>query len=75
MENRSDFLLSMAVGNAYGMKHEFVEHDIPVPEDDLFFAPHPSFTEYRKGHWKWIGSFSPGFHLPIVMRDTKDNHY
>jgi len=43
----SDFLSIMAVGDVYGMKYEFVDHDIPVNSADLFYGPHPTYIEYQ----------------------------
>lgn len=46
-----DFLNLMAIGDAFGMKYEFVDHPIPVNRDDLFYAPHPKFIEYQTAHY------------------------
>ena len=36
-----NFLVHKAIGDAFGMKYEFVEHDCNVSADDLRYGPHP----------------------------------
>src|ERR1700722_6603026 len=48
---KTDFLSLMAVGDAFGMKYEFVEHDIPIAADDLYYGTHPTFAEYQPAHY------------------------
>lgn len=43
------FLTLMAIGDAYGMKYEFVEHEQNADRSDLFYGSHPKFTAYRQG--------------------------
>jgi len=45
------FLLLMGIGDAYGMKREFVPHEQNATADDLFYGPHPKFTDYKPGHY------------------------
>ena len=52
MQNvNNDFLSLMAIGDAFGMKYEFVEHAIPVAKEALFCGPHPKFSAYQVGHY------------------------
>lgn len=44
-----DFLRLMAVGDAFGMKYEFVQRDKDISADDLNFGSHPTFKEYQAG--------------------------
>lgn len=48
---RDEFLTAMAIGDAYGMRCEFVEHDCTLTADDLAYAPHPTYTAYLPGHY------------------------
>lgn len=45
------FLSLMAVGDAFGMKYEFVTHDQSVAEADLHFGPNPNFAAYQAGEY------------------------
>ena len=42
------FLHTMAIGDAFGMKYEFVKHDQNVTKDDFSYGPHPKYTEYNR---------------------------
>jgi ADP-ribosylglycohydrolase len=41
----------MALGDTYGMKYEFVEHEQNKGIEDLYYAPHPTFTDYKQGYY------------------------
>ncbi len=45
------FLTIMAMGDAYGMRLEFVEHDCKLASGDLHYAPHPTYEEYKPAHY------------------------
>ena len=45
------FLSLMAIGDAFGMKYEFVEHDQTATSADLSYGPHPKYTEYQTAHY------------------------
>lgn len=64
-------LYTMAIGDAFGMKYEFVEHDIPVSKSDLFFASHPKFLDYQIGHYTDDTQMSLGNAELLLKGDTK----
>lgn len=43
------FLEMMAIGDAFGMKYEFVEHAQDKTDADLTMGFHPKFEEYQRG--------------------------
>lgn len=45
------FLLLIAIGDAYGMKYEFVAHARNKDTADLVYGPHPVLTAYRQGRY------------------------
>lgn len=51
MQINPRFLELLAVGDAYGMKYEFVYHEGTATKADLFYGPHPKFSEYVAGHY------------------------
>lgn len=36
----------MTIGDAYGMRLEFIEHDCSLTEADLNYKSHPTYREY-----------------------------
>jgi ADP-ribosyl-[dinitrogen reductase] hydrolase len=46
MGQRDAFLSLMAIGDAFGMKYEFVTHDQTASRDDLSYGPNPVFGAY-----------------------------
>ena len=47
----SDFLKNMAIGDAFGMKYEFVLHDTDADQSSLIYGPHPVYTAYKCGNY------------------------
>ena len=45
------FLTMMAIGDAFGMKYEFVERARDVDEFDFEYGPHPTYVAYTKGSY------------------------
>lgn len=45
------FLSLMAIGDAFGMKYEFVNRANDITVSDLQYGPHPSFKEYQAAHY------------------------
>lgn len=51
MKIAPEFLLLMAIGDAYGMKYEFVPHAQNITTADLAYGPHPKHTAYCQGDY------------------------
>lgn len=51
IDRNNGFLTTMAIGDAYGMRCEFVEHACALTPDDLNYAPHPTYVEYKAGDY------------------------
>lgn len=45
------FLYVMAIGDACGMKYEFVEHEIPVGRNALCYGGNSKYAEYRSSRY------------------------
>ncbi len=41
----------MAIGDAFGMKYEFIERTKDITPADLNYGPHPTFKEYQPAHY------------------------
>ncbi len=48
---KDSFLATMAIGDAYGMRLEFIEHDCSLTKADLTYIGHPTYKEYKAGHY------------------------
>lgn len=43
------FLTMMAIGDAFGMKYEFIKRERDIDEFDFQYGPHPTYTAYQTG--------------------------